>query len=456
MLTIWGPGQPSLCDGLSRRSFLRAGTMGMAGLSLADLLRLRAPGAPSSSASGKSVIMIVLPGGPSHVDLYDMKPEASAEVRGPFRPISTSVPGVNWSELMPLQARIADKLAILRGLKTHTKEHHYHEVVTGFPPRLNGVQALPSDRPSFGSVVSRLRGPGPENLPAYVSLRSAASFGTLKDVEGPAFLGAGHAPFIPEGKGIANLSPAAGLTPKRLDGRRGLLRAVDHFREGVEASGSLDGMDEFNRRAFEMLASSSVRDAFDVSREPEAVRSKYGPKGKYTYYGTKFPWDPDVFLQARRLAERGVPVVTLSVGSWDHHSPKDGIFSDLRTMVPLLDHAIYGLVTDLHDRGLDKDVAVIVWGEMGRTPRINKTSGRDHWPDAGCAVIAGGGFRTGQMIGATDRVGAHATGPAYTPQNVLATLYHHLGIDPSRTLDDRTGRPLALLDDCGKVEPLLG
>jgi hypothetical protein len=254
---------------------------------------------------------------------------------------------------------------------------------------------------------------------------------------------------------VENLKLAAGMTPRRLEGRLGLLHEVDEFRRQVHARGALDGMDEFSRRAFEMLASPAVREAFDVGREPETVRSKYGPKAKYTYYGTKFTWDPDVFLQARRLAERGVPVVTLSVGSWDHHSPKDGIFSDLRTLVPLLDHAIYGLVTDLHDRGLDRDVAVVIWGEMGRTPKINGSTGRDHWPDAGCALVAGGGMRMGQVIGATDRIGAHATGVAYTPQNVFATLYHLLGIDPSQTLTDRTGRPIALLDERERIEPLL-
>jgi hypothetical protein len=457
MLTVWGPRQPAFCDGRSRRSFLRAGALGLSGLSLADLLRAQARGAASGPLFAKSVILVILPGGPSHIDMYDPKPEAPAEVRGPFRSIATSVPGVQWSELMPMQAKIADKLALVRGLKTQAKEHYYHEVVTGYPPRLNGIVALPSERPSFGSVVSRLRGPGRDELPAYVSLRAAAAFGNLKDVEGPAFLGAGHAPFVPQGRGVENLKLAAGVTPERLEGRRGLLHEIDGFRRQVDAKGALDGLDEFGRRAFEMLASSRVRDAFDVGREPEAVRAQYGPKGQYTYYGSKMPWDPAVFLQARRLVESGVPVVTLSVGSWDHHSPKDGIFSDLRTIVPLLDHAIHGLVTDLHDRGLDRDVAVVVWGEMGRTPKINATKGggRDHWPDAGCAVIAAGGLRMGQVIGATDRVGARATGVAYTPQNVFATLYHLIGIDPSQTLPDRTGRPLTLLDDQEMIEPLL-
>ncbi len=460
MWTVWGGKRRAYCDGLSRRDFLRVGALGLSSFTLSDLLRGRAQAAQPAGGR-KAVIMIVLPGGPSHLDMYDPKPDAPAEIRGPFSPIKTNVPGILFSELMPLQAKIADKLAVLRGLKTHVKEHYYHEIVTGFPPKLNGIQANPSGRPAFGSVVSWLRGRGGDGMPPYVSLRAAAAFGELRDAEDAAYLGAGHRPFVPQGASVTNLRLGDGMTTGRLDDRKELLKSIDAGRRELDARADAAGKDEFTRRAFEMLGSPKVRDAFDVSREPEPVRAKYGVKGQYIYYGSKLPWDPAVFVQARRLVEAGVPVVTLAIGSWDHHSPKDGIFSDLKTMVPQLDAAIYGLVTDLHERGLEKDVAVVIWGEMGRTPKISPATGegsgagRDHWPEAGAAVFAGGGFRTGQVIGATDGQGGHSRDQPYTPQNVFATLYDVLGIDPERIVPDRTGRPTPLLDDCAKIKQLL-
>jgi hypothetical protein len=457
MWTIWGARHGQFCDGLSRRDFLRVGALGLAGLGLSDLLRSR-------SAAGdrrpRSVIMIVLPGGPSHIDLYDPKPDAPAEVRGDFKPIPTNVPGIRFTELVPLQARIADKLAVLRGLKTHTPEHHYHEVTTGFPPRRSEAGFSGPGRPAFGSVVSYLRGSAAGALPPFVSLRSGSAFGDLHEAEDPAFLGVGHRPFVPQGTGAASLRLSEGLTTERLGGRKQLLQSIDELRRNLDAHGEAAGLDEFTQRAFAMLSSPQVRDAFDVGREPDKVVAKYGPKGNFIYYGSERPWDPTVFVQARRLVEAGVPVVSLAVGSWDHHSPKHGIFADLRTMLPFVDAAIYGLVTDLYERGLDKDVAVVIWGEMGRTPKITPAQGgggvgRDHWPDAGCALFAGGGFRVGQVIGATDNTGAHARTVPYTPQHVLATLYHVFGIDPTRIVADRTGRPMPLLDDCEKIKPLL-
>jgi hypothetical protein len=439
---------------------LRVGALGLSGLTLPDLLRQQSSAAPGRG-SRKAVILVILPGGPSHIDMWDPKPDAPAEVRGEFGIIKTSLPGVMFSELLPLQAKIADKLAILRGLQTHTQEHHYNEIITGFPPRLGSGGVTPPGRPAFGSVVSWLRGVGTNGLPPYVSLRAAAAFSDLREAEDPAFLGVGHRPFVPQGPSLNNLRLGEGMTTQRLDDRKQLLRSIDRLRRDLETRAEQGGLDEFNRRAFEMISSPRVREAFDVSREPEAVRARYGTKAQYTYYGSKLPWDPAVFVQARRLVEAGVPVVTLAVGNWDHHSPRDGIFSDLRTMVPLLDAAIYGLVNDLHERGLARDVAVVFWGEMGRTPKISPAAGagsgvgRDHWPAAGCAVFAGGGFQVGQVIGATDNHGGHSRNTPYTPQNVLATLYGVLGIDPTRFVNDRTGRPVPLLEDCQTIKQLL-
>jgi hypothetical protein len=438
MLTIWGDRQ-RMCDGLSRRQFLRVGALSVGGLTLADLLRLRARA--SAPSSGKSIIMVYLNGGPSHVDMYDLKPDAPVEYRGEFKPIRTNVPGFDLCELMPLQAQIADKLAVIRNMKFQQQGHTSPELYTG---------TLDGKRPSIGSVISKLRSDAGVigSLPPFVYL------GDANHVSGPAFLGKAHEAYQPGNK-AANLGPAAGLTFERIADRRALLLSFDQLRRDLDdAHGNMAGMDAFNGRALEMITTSQARDAFDISREPDKVRDKYGK-------GTEY-------LLARRLVEAGVPVVTLTPrnhhpngskcnGEWDHH---DHIFQCLRVVLPQLDRSIYALLTDLHERGLERDVAVVVWGEMGRTPRVGTqrgtVGGRDHWPQAGFALMAGGGLQTGQVIGATDPRGERPKGEPYTPQNVLATLYHVLGIDASATtLPDHSGRPVYLLDDPRKVTELL-
>jgi hypothetical protein len=437
MLTIFGSKQ-RLCDGVSRRDFLRVGGLTVGGLTLADLLRLKAQGA-SAGESGKAVIMVYLNGGPSHVDLYDMKPDAPVEIRGDFKPIRTNVSGFDICELMPLQATIADKLAIIRSMKFEQQGHTPPELFTGF---------LKGNRPSIGSVVSKLRADaGVRNgMPPYVYLGDANYVGA------PGFLGKAHEAYIPGGK-AANLGRPRELTLDQLDDRRKLLKSFDGLRRELDdARGSLEGMDAFTAQAMEMIASNKARDAFDVSKEPEAVREKYG-KGVE-------------FLQARRLVEAGVPVVTLTPrnhnpgpmcnGEWDHH---DHIFRCLRAVVPQFDRSIHALITDLEQRGLYKNVVVVVWGEMGRTPRVGTqrgtTAGRDHWPQAGFCLVAGGGLQMGQVIGSTDPRGERPKGRPYTPQNVLATIYHVLGIDPVSTLPDHQGRPVYLLDDREPVAELI-
>jgi hypothetical protein len=384
--------------------------------------------------------MVYLNGGPSHIDLYDMKPDAPVEYRGEFGPIRTNVSGMDICELMPLQATIADKLAIIRNMKFQQEGHTPPELYTGF---------VRGNRPSIGSVVSKLRADANIHgaLPPYVYLGDANYVGH------PGFLGKAHEAYIPGASGSANLGLARAMTLDRLGDRRELLRSFDAIRRDLDdARGRLAGMDAYTAQALEMISSNKARDAFDVSKEPDRVREKYGK-------GTEF-------LQARQLVEAGVPVVTLTPrnhnpgpmcnGEWDHH---DHIFRCLRAVVPQLDRSIYALVTDLHDRGLDKDVAVVVWGEMGRTPRVGTqrgtTGGRDHWPQAGFALMAGGGLRMGQVVGATNARGEVPKGQPYTPQNVLATLYHVLGIDPATTLPDHQGRPVYLLDDREKVAELV-
>jgi hypothetical protein len=426
VLSILGRGT-KLCDGITRRELLRVGGLAFAGLTLADVLRLRA-GAGTDAGRGKSVIMIWLRGGPSHIDSYDMKPDAPAEIRGEFRPIRTNVPGVHICEHMPRQARIMDRLAVLRGVRSNDLgDHTPHYILTGFADR--------GRRPAFGSVVSYLHPPRPDGLPPYVSMMYRPD-GTH---ENPTYTGPAHRPFVPRGEGLANLTLARGVSLERLADRRRLLTEFDGLRRDLDRDGAFAGHDAFTARALEIITSPRARAAFDLDREPASAHDRYG----------RFCTN---FLLARRLAEAGVPVITLKVGDWDTHEHN---FRDMREQLPQLDQGFHALVTDLHDRGLDRDVAVVMWGEFGRAPRISRESGRDHWPEAGAAVVAGGGFRVGQVIGETDAHAGRSRGVPYTPANVLACLYRHLGIDPAATIRDHLGRPMHVLDDREPVRELI-
>jgi hypothetical protein len=449
MLTVWGTGR-RFCDGVSRRDFLRAGALGLAGLSLADVLRLRAENGGESKA--RSVIMVCLAGGPSHIDTYDPKPDAPADFRGEFKPIQTNVPGFDVCEHLPLQAKIADKLALVRTVQfVEPMQHELEEVYTGFPKK--------AQRPAFGSVISKFRGGDPK-VPSYVSLdynTGTASY------ESPQYVGAAHRPLqIAGNEGVRNLGLGYGMTRVRLDDRRGLLDGFDAFRRDADVRRESADMDAYEQRAFDILTSAKAREAFDLSREPDRVLERYGGKDdKYIYVGTKADtlWEGHKFLLARRLVEAGVPVVTLRCASWDHHgnvvSGAGGtIWVSLRSALPLLDRSIHALVTDLHERGLDKEVLVLVWGEFGRTPKVSQ-NGRDHWPDVGFALFAGGGLKTGQVVGRTDSRGERPKDRALGAQNVLGTVYHALGIDPAQTLPDFSGRPMRLLDDGEPIEELV-
>jgi hypothetical protein len=450
MLTLWGP-KRRFCDHVSRRDFLRVGALGLGGLTLADLLRLRARAGDATCA--RSVIMVCLAGGPSHIDMYDLKPGARAEYRGDFRPIRTSVHGFDICELFPRQAQVADKLALVRTVQfVEPMQHELQEVYTGFPKA--------AKRPSFGSVISRFAGGHGERIPRYVSLDQYV--GNQAEVESPQYVGEAHRAFLYGSEGVKNLALQKGLTLDRLSDRKGLRAAFDTLRRDLDARHEFAAMDTFSLQALEMITSPKAREAFDLSREPEPVRRRYGgPGAKYTYGNDPTPtnpWPADKFLLARRLVEAGVGVVTMRIGTWDYHGKTSGtgnIFTGLKTQLPLLDQSIAALVTDLHERGLDKDVLVLVWGEFGRTPRINNVEGRDHWPDVGFALFAGGGLRTGQVVGETDGRAERPKNRAVGAQNVLATVYHALGIDPAQTLPDFTGRPMPLLDDREPIGELL-
>jgi hypothetical protein len=423
MLTIWGS-QQRFCDGISRRNFLRIGAFG-AGLSLAGILRARA--ATGSPASGKSAIMIYLPGGPSHMDMYDLKPAAPKEYRGEFKPIATNVPGVQICELFPRQARMWDKLAVIRSLSS-VEEHSDSLVMTGFSENVNRTQ----HHPSFGAVVSKIRG-GADDVPPFVSL-----YGMTIGNE-PGYLGVAHRPFSPSGPGVQNLRLANGVSLDRLDDRKTLLSSFDDLRRDLDGSGTMKGMDSFTTRAFDMIASGTVRKALDLTREDPRTRDRY--KGV------------EQFLTARRLVEAGVGCVTLAIGGWDTHGSN---FKMLRRQLPEVDRGVANLVQDLCDRGLDKDVATVMWGEFGRTPLINNSDGgRDHWPPAMSALIAGGGLKMGQAIGTTSARGEYPRDKRYSVPQVLATLYHAMGIDPAMTFPNGSGRPMYILDDREPVRELL-
>ena len=424
MLTFLGK-ERRFCDGLSRRDFISAGALAVGGLTLADVLRGQAQAKTGatrpSGSSHKAVIMIYMPGGPTHMDTYDLKPEAAAEFRGEFKPIRTKVPGIQLCELMPLQASIADKLTVVRGIKFYD-EHDAHHLMTGFPMKVR--------RPAFGSVVSKFNSAS-AGMPPYVSLMNRPQD------EDPEYVGTAHRYFTPSGPGLQNMSLVSGVTSDRLEDRKALLNTFDTLRRDVDGKGLMNGMDAFTARALDMVTSPKARQAFDINQESDKVKVKYGRENT-------------AFLQARRLVEAGVSVVTLSTGGWDTHGKN---FDSMRKQLPRIDQGVHALVTDLHERGLDKDVAVVMWGEFGRTPRINKDAGRDHWAPAGFALLAGGGFRNGQVIGATDSRGERALGATITPSNVLASLYGHMGIDPAITLTDGSGRPVHILDE---REPLAG
>jgi len=448
VLTLWGAGS-RFCDGVTRRQFLRSGGLGVAGLTLADLLRHEARAA-TPARRPKSVIYVVLSGGVSHIDSWDLKPDAPAEFRGEFKPIRTRVPGIDVCEHFPGQAAIMDRLALLRGVRSVENDHFLSEVYAGLP-RTAG------NRPAFGSVASRLLA-NDSGLPTYVSLNH--SDGGRFEFEKPHYAGAAHAPFRPFGEAVENLRPAKDLA--RLDDRKGLLARFDTMRRALDQSGAIDGLDRFQVQALDLVTSPKAREAFDTGKEPSKVLASYGHKaGKFSHQADidiRYEWDARPFVQARRLVEAGVRVVTLSVGSWDHHSgAKQQIFDSYRLVFPVLDRSICALVDDLKARGLDQDVLVVVLGEFGRTPKVSYPGpGREHWAEAGSVLFAGGGLRMGQVVGQTDSRAERSKSGTMTFQNVIATIYGVLGVDPTATLTDFSGRPQTLLDDASPIPELVG
>jgi Protein of unknown function (DUF1501) len=453
MLTLWGRPR-RFCDGIQRRAFMRIGA-GLGGLTLVDMLRGRAQPAPAAKRP-KSIIFLLLGGGPSHIDMYDLKPDARPEVRGEFKPIHTNVPGFDICELFPLQAKIADRPAVARGVVFQQASHTLSEVYTGLPPvepDQDFDATTMSPRPAFGSIVSRLRGSAPDAMPRYVDCGYMAE----RRKRWTLYAGAAHEPFV-YSRGAAdqqlrNLELRQDVGRQRLQDRKQLLQSFDTIRRNIDRHLDQGQMGPLQARALEMITSGKVREAFDLGKEPDKVRQRYG-KGSFSSRPGNGPYyyDHEPVLLARRLVEAGVSVVTCDVGAiWDMHAD---IFPYCRLQLPLLDHLLHNLLTDLHERGLDKDVAVVMLGEFGRTPHIELT-GRSHWPQNGFVLFAGGGLRTGQVIGESDAKGAHPKTRRLSCQNVLATCYHVLGIDPEQSLNDLTGRPVPLLDDRAPISELV-
>jgi hypothetical protein len=441
MLTIRGHAGGQFCDRVTRRQFLKIGGLALGGLSLTDLLAAEARA--GIRHSHKAIIMVYLPGGHAHQDTFDLKPDAPAEIRGEFKPIKTNVPGIEICEHLPQMAKMMDKFAIIRSLVGARDEHSSNLCLSGYTE----AEFRQNHAPTLGAVVSRLQGPVEKTVPPFVNLAARTQHQPYND-PGPGFLGLAHSAVNPNGPMMADMT-LKDMTLDRLANRRQLLASLDRFRHSVD---TLKGMDTLTQRAFDLLTSSKFVTALDISKEDPKVRERYG-KGIAQPQGDAAPMLNEQFLVARRLVEAGVRFVTLSYGFWDWHGSN---FSMLKQHLPIFDQALTALVQDLHDRGLDKDVAVIVWGDFGRTPRINKDAGRDHWPRVASAVLACGGFRTGQLIGSTNRFGEEPDERPVDYKNVFATLYRHLGIAIADTpVYDALNRPHYLFDGYDPVPELI-
>jgi hypothetical protein len=449
MLTIYGRPRRShdFCDGLNRRDFLRIGGLALGGVTLPKLLA--AEHQAGLRGSHKAVINVFLPGGPPHQDMWDIKIDAPSEIRGEFRPIKTNVAGIEICELFPRIAGMMDKFVPIRSIVGASGAHHSFETITGRRPN----PAPAGGWPSMGAWVSKLQGPVNRTIPPHLSLFYKTGHAPWGDPGEGGFLGVAHAPFrLVGGKNetskVDNMV-LKDITLERLRDRQALLQSLDTFRREADTSGAMEGLDAFTEQAIGILTSSALAEALDLSREDPELVERYG-KGDPNFRADGAPKMTENFLIARRLVEAGARVVSLNFSRWDWHG---GNFKRAREDMPMLDRALSALVEDLDQRGLLPDVSVVCWGEFGRTPKINQNAGRDHWPRVSCAILAGGGMRTGQVIGATNRLGEYAVDRPVTFQEVLATLYHNLGLDVATVREfDLRGRPQYLVDQ--GVQPL--
>lgn len=447
----------------SRREWLRAGALGIGGLALGELLAARA--AAGQGSQDTAVILLYLLGGPSHLETYDLKPDAPSEYRSLFAPIATNVPGIELCELFPRQARLADKFALVRSLHHDVDIHNDGSitVLTGKRPTVldPSSQSL-SQHPDFGHVAARALGPHPRAMPRYVAIP-----GPLQMTR-PVYLGTECQPLATTDPSVPNYAPpnlrlTGGLNLERLDRRNELRGQLDRMRADLDLAGSMGGLDKFHAEALTMLTNPSIEAAFDLRREDPALRDRYG----------RHLWGQGCLL-ARRLAEAGASVVTVTLNTprvgpeftnWDDHpdnAMRPGHFGQyMRTRLPYLDECVSALIEDVYRRGLDQRIMIVAMGEFGRTPLISHrtvtgSTGRNHWPQAYSALVSGGRLRMGQVVGATSAKGEYPTERPLRPQDLLATIYRHLGIDYHRTFVDFTGRPIAILPEGEPIRELLG
>ncbi|MCA9270742.1 MAG: DUF1501 domain-containing protein [Planctomycetales bacterium] len=446
MLTIVGKqdGRGAHCDRRSRRSFLTIGGMAMGGLTLSQLLAAEAQA--GVGRSHKAVINIFLPGGPPHQDMWDIKEDAPVEIRGEFKSIATNVPGIRVGELFPNIAAMMDKFVPIRSMVGAGGGHDAYQCMHG--RRLNS-RAPSGGWPMMGSWISKTLGQVDQAVPANASLMYTTDHKEWGDAGGGGFLGLPHAPFRlvggkGEGAGSKNENMVLrGITPEGLQDRRSLLNAFDRLRRDIDTTGRMTGYDAFTDQAVGILTSSKLVEAMDLSKEDPKIVERYG-KGDPEFRADGAPKVTENFCVARRLIEAGARCVSLNFSRWDWHGEN---FQRARQDMPMLDRAVAALVKDLDERGMLRDVAVVVWGEFGRTPKINDKRGRDHWPQVSCALLAGGGMRTGQVIGATNRLGETAADRPVEFQEVHATLYTCLGLDVKNVrIFDLQGRPNYLVD----------
>ncbi|MFP6676036.1 MAG: DUF1501 domain-containing protein [Pirellulaceae bacterium] len=449
------------CDGMNRRSFVQLGVAGMASIGLSGLLRARAASAEVANGQKKSTsaILIWLDGGPGHMDTYDMKPDAPAEYRGLWRPIATNVPGFEITELFPKQAQIADKFSIVRSLHHDTGDHFAggHRMLTTKNMGVSGANKG-GRFPSIGAIVAHQRQHIPSTVPPYISVPIASSIGLRPGYFGGDLLGVQFNPFEtggdPNNKNfkVQNLQLSSGLSVDRLDDRRGLLAQLDQLPRAVERQGIFDSIDRFDQQALSFVSGEKARRAFDISSEDDATRDMYG----------RHNWGQSTLL-ARRLVEAGSSFVTVHFGGWDHHW---NLQSGMDNYLPKVDSAVSALFTDLDRRGLLDTTLVILCGEFSRTPRMNDggnggaplskgTPGRDHWGNSMCCLLGGGGVKGGQIVGSTDSRGERPASRPLRPENIHATIYRCLGIDPKLQILDHSGRPTNVLDDPTPIDELL-
>lgn len=435
------------CDGVSRRSLIQAGLAGSFGLSMADLQRLQAEQGSSKDYGEHAVIYVFMGGGPTQHETYDPKPAAPAEYRGPFGVVRTTHAGICFSEYMTRQAQVTDRVSVIRSIQhnsgSHTSGTHYAQ--TGYYLREPNTKL--NEMPNVGSVISRVRGANHPAMPPYVSLEGRLRYGDA------AWLGGAHNAFTidadvsqPTFK-IPSVDLLEGITLDRLADRRKLLEGVDAKRRFYDRRGTADALDKFSRQAFETVSSGRVRTAFNLSEEDHKTRDLYG----MSRFGQGL-------LLARRLAERGVPFISINSGGWDNHGAEVCGFTledSIKKRGPHFDQGIAGLVTDLYQRGLDRKILIVCMGEFGRTPKINQEAGRDHWGALMSILVSGGGLKVGQVIGASDSKGGYPIESPYRPENVLAMMYRHLGIDPAMTLQDANGRPRYLLEERAFIKELI-